>query len=423
MRETIASLFIRDSKAEDANQLESKESEDLLAGLFLPNHHNDLEPSNRFRTNQDLTTPENVLALAPNSSNRHLSKGNRMHAQGGISQNSESLYSGHNQKKNYLDSTKAHADKQSKKDGLNSISNDDVMAMYLKEVGNIPLLTAKEELSITRRIELGHKAREKLADAEISSKDRIRLQKLIEDGWAACEHLILANSRLVISIAKRYKDRGVPFIDLIQEGNIGLIRAAKKFDYRRGYKFSTYATWWIRQAITRCIADQGRTIRIPVHMGDKINKLSRVTYNLTQCLGHKPRNEEISAAMNISIEKVEDILQATQQPLSLDMPSGDEENNSINDFIPDRGTPKPDEMVYKVMMSEHLHEILQSLPPREVQVLQMRYGLQKRRPLNLREIAQKLGITRERVRQIESQALRRLRQPKIRRQLIDYIRS
>ncbi|HMK07798.1 MAG TPA: sigma-70 family RNA polymerase sigma factor, partial [Anaerolineales bacterium] len=245
----------------------------------------------------------------------------------------------------------------------------------------------------------------------------------IEDGWAAREHLITANSRLVISVAKKYMGRGVPFLDLIQEGNIGLIRAAKKFDYRRGHKFSTYATWWIRQAVTRAIADQGRTIRVPVHMGDQINKLLRISHQLTQRLGRDPSTDELADALTVTPKKVENMIQVARRPLSLETPTDEEEDSVLGDFIEDEESPAPAETVTQSLLREHLHEVLNTLPPREVRILQLRYGLLDGQSYTLEEVGRKMGVTRERVRQIEAQALSRLRHPSHRRRLSDYLRE
>ena len=249
---------------------------------------------------------------------------------------------------------------------LANIDTDDTIGLYLKEVGRVPLLTAVEEVELAQRIERGRLAREELAKGNVSSRRRQELQLLIEDGWAAREHLITANSRLVISVAKKYMGRGVPFLDLIQEGNIGLIRAAKKFDYRRGHKFSTYATWWIRQAVTRAIADQGRTIRVPVHMGDQINKLLRVQHQLTQRLGRDPSVEELAEALDVTPQKVENMIQVARRPLSLETPTDDEEDSVLGDFIQDEEVPAPDDTATYNLLREHLESVLNGLPPREV---------------------------------------------------------
>ena len=304
---------------------------------------------------------------------------------------------------------------------LANIDTDDTIGLYLKEVGRVPLLTAVEEVELAQRIERGRLSREELARGNVSKRRRIDLQCLIEDGWAAREHLITANSRLVISVAKKYMGRGVPFLDLIQEGNIGLIRAAKKFDYRRGHKFSTYATWWIRQAVTRAIADQGRTIRVPVHMGDQINKLLRVQHQLTQRLGRDPSVEELAETLEVTPQKVENMIQVARRPLSLETPTDDEEDSVLGDFIQDEEVAAPDETATYNLLREHLDIVLNGLPPREVRILQLRYGLLDGQAYTLEEVGRKMGVTRERVRQIEAQALSRLRHPAIRRKLQEYL--
>jgi RNA polymerase primary sigma factor len=304
---------------------------------------------------------------------------------------------------------------------LANIDTDDTIGLYLKEVGRVPLLTAEEEVELAQRIERGRLAREELAKGNVSPRRRHELQALIEDGWAAREHLITANSRLVISVAKKYMGRGVPFLDLIQEGNIGLIRAAKKFDYRRGHKFSTYATWWIRQAVTRAIADQGRTIRVPVHMGDQINKLLRVQHQLTQRLGRDPSVDELAGALDVTPQKVENMIQVARRPLSLETPTDDEEDSVLGDFIQDEEVPAPDETATYNLLREHLDAVLNGLPPREVRILQLRYGLLDGQAYTLEEVGRKMGVTRERVRQIEAQALSRLRHPAVRRKLREYL--
>lgn len=306
-------------------------------------------------------------------------------------------------------------------DDLANIDTDDTIGLYLKEVSRVPLLTAEEEVELAQRIERGRMAREELARGNVSARRRHELRRLIEDGWGAREHLITANSRLVISVAKKYMGRGVPFLDLIQEGNIGLIRATKKFDYRRGHKFSTYATWWIRQAVTRAIADQGRTIRVPVHMGDQINKLLRVQHQLTQRLGREPSVEELAESLNVPPKKVENMIQVARRPLSLETPTDEEDDSVLGDFIEDDEAPPPDETATYNLLREHLEEVLNTLPPREVRILQLRYGLLDGQAYTLEEVGRKMGVTRERVRQIEAQALSRLRHPSIRRKLRDYL--
>lgn len=309
----------------------------------------------------------------------------------------------------------------SEEDLLANIDISDTIGLYLKEAARVPLLNAEEEIDLAQRIEQGRMAREELATGNISLHRRRELRRLIEEGWAAREHLIIANSRLVISVAKKYMGRGVPFLDLIQEGNIGLMRAAKKFDYHRGYKFSTYATWWIRQAVTRAIADQSRTIRVPVHMGDRISKMLRIQHQLKQKLSRDPTIEELADALEVPPNKVEHMIQVARRPLSLQMPIGDEEDNMLGDFIEDQDSPPPDETATQNMLREHLETVLDQLPPREARILQLRYGLIDGQILTLNEVGRKMGVTRERVRQIEAQALRRLRSAGIQRELRAYV--
>jgi len=307
---------------------------------------------------------------------------------------------------------------------LEAIEADDTVGLYLKEIGRVPLLTAPQEVDLAQRMERGREARERLqAEADLTPEEQECLHLLVEDGLAAREHLINANSRLVISVAKKYIGRGVPFLDLIQEGNIGLIRAARKFDWRRGHKFSTYATWWIRQAVTRAIADQGRTIRVPVHMGDQINRLLRASHQLTQELGRDPTVAELAEALNVTVRKAEQMIQVARRPISLETPTDDEEESVLGDFIPDEDSPAPVETVTNKMLRAQLEEILSTLPLREVRILQLRYGLLDGETYTLEEVGRKLGVTRERVRQIEAQALSRLRLPAHVRKLRDFLRE
>ncbi len=306
-------------------------------------------------------------------------------------------------------------------DYLAGLEPTDGIGLYLREISQVALLTAREEVELAQRIEDGRTAREEMAAGQASPRRRIKLRKTVQDGWAAREHLITANSRLVISVAKKYMGRGVPFLDLIQEGNIGLIRSTKKFDYRRGNKFSTYATWWIRQAVTRAIADQGRTIRVPVHMTDHINQLFRTQYRLTQSLGREPTVEEMAEALDMPPQRVETIIRVARRPLSLEMPTGDEEDSVLGDFIEDDALPPPDDAATYNLLRENLREVLKDLPAREVRILQLRYGLLDGQAYTLEEVGRKVGVTRERVRQIEAQALNRLRHPSIRRKLHDYL--
>ena len=309
-------------------------------------------------------------------------------------------------------------------DVYRAIQADDTIGLYLKEIGKVDLLTAEEEVALAMRIEAGKEAREKLnALAYADPEERAELEILVDDGVRAREHLISANSRLVISVAKKYIGRGVPFLDLIQEGNIGLIRAANKFEYQRGHKFSTYATWWIRQAVTRAIADQSRTIRIPVHMGDQINKMLRASHQLTQRLGRSPRPAELAEELDVELSKVEQMLDIARRPLSLEMPTDDEGDSTLGDFIEDDDSPAPPDRVSGIILRDLLMEILVDLPPREVKILQMRYGLLDGETYTLEQVGNKFGVTRERVRQIEAQALSRLRHPAHARRLRDFLRQ
>ncbi len=304
---------------------------------------------------------------------------------------------------------------------LANIDPRDMVGLYLKQAAEVPLLTPQEEVDLAMTIERGREARDELANSKVPLERREELLQYVQEGWRARERLIISNSRLVISVAKKYIGRGVPFLDLIQEGNIGLMRAAKKFDYKRGFKFSTYATWWIRQAVTRAIADQGRTIRVPVHMGDQISKLRRVQNQLKQKFAREPTLKELAETMDLPLRKVEDMLKVSRRPLSLEMPSDDEGESMLGDFIEDQDSPAPDETASHNLLKEHLGSVLDTLPPREVRVLQLRYGLIDGKTCTLEEVGRKMGVTRERVRQIEAQALRRLRHPGISIALREYL--
>jgi RNA polymerase primary sigma factor len=304
---------------------------------------------------------------------------------------------------------------------LANIDPRDMVGLYLKQAAEVPLLTPQEEVDLAQAIERGREARDELATGKIPLTRREKLLYYVDMGWKARERLIISNSRLVISVAKKYIGRGVPFLDLIQEGNIGLMRAAKKFDYKRGYKFSTYATWWIRQAVTRAIADQGRTIRVPVHMGDQISKLRRVQNQLKQKYAREPTMQELAETMELPIKKVEDMLKVSRRPLSLEMPIDDEGESMLGDFIEDEDSPAPDETASHNLLKQHLDSVLDTLPPREVRVLQLRYGLIDGKTCTLEEVGRRMGVTRERVRQIEAQALRRLRHPGVSVALREYL--
>lgn len=301
------------------------------------------------------------------------------------------------------------------------VTNDPVR-MYLKEIGKVPLLTAEQEVSLAKRIEAGEAASARLAsDEKLNAQQIEELQDIEADGLEAKRKLVEANLRLVVSIAKRYVGRGMLFLDLIQEGNLGLIRAVEKFDHGKGYKFSTYATWWIRQAITRAIADQARTIRIPVHMVETINKLVRVQRQLLQDLGREPLPEEIADEMELTPEKVREILKVSQEPVSLETPIGEEEDSHLGDFIEDSGAVVPVDAAAFKLLQEQLEEVLDDLNTREKRVIQLRFGLLDGQPRTLEEVGRVFGVTRERIRQIESKTLSKLRHPSRSGRLRDYI--
>ena len=313
------------------------------------------------------------------------------------------------------------------------VSIEDPVRMYLKEIGKVPLLSAEEEIELAKNMEAGAVAKEKIAilksreenatEEELAEiKEEIKnLQKDLDAGDEAKKRLAEANLRLVVSIAKRYVGRGMLFLDLIQEGNLGLIKAVEKFDSRKGYKFSTYATWWIRQAITRAIADQARTIRIPVHMVETINKLIRVSRQLLQELGREPSPEEIAAEMNMPVERVREILKISQEPVSLETPIGEEEDSHLGDFIQDDNVPVPADAAAFTLLKEQLEEVLGTLTEREQKVLTLRFGLEDGRARTLEEVGKEFNVTRERIRQIEAKALRKLRHPSRSRKLKDYL--
>jgi RNA polymerase primary sigma factor len=302
-------------------------------------------------------------------------------------------------------------------------SSDDTVGMYLKEMSRVPLLKADEEFEIAVRIEDGRKAKTDLLRPAGRKRplERQRLEALVQDGIMAREHIIKANTRLVVSIAKRYMGRGVPFLDLIQEGNLGLMKAVEKYDVHKGFRFSTYATWWIRQTVTRAIADQARTIRVPVHMTDRIRKTYKATHDLEQRLGRVPTIEELAVELDLDLPKVQWILQVSWLPLSLESPVGDDEESELGMFIEDELTPTPAQSVYQSMLKEKIDEVLGTLTPREARILRLRFGLDTGVPYTLEEVGEKFGLTRERIRQIEGKALRRLRHPRRARQLKDYL--
>ena len=312
---------------------------------------------------------------------------------------------------------------------VNSFSIDDPVRMYLKEIGKVALLTPEEEVSLAQAMSAGNEAAEKLADLrrqreegqEVDPALEAALRKEFRAGETAKQKLAEANLRLVVSIAKRYVGRGMLFLDLIQEGNLGLIKAVEKFDYTKGYKFSTYATWWIRQAITRAIADQARTIRIPVHMVETINKVIRVSRQLLQELGHDPSPNEIAAEMNMPVDKVREIMKIAQEPVSLETPIGEEEDSHLGDFIPDEGASEPSEAASFTLLKEQLMDVLSTLTPREEKVLKLRFGIEDGRTRTLEEVGKEFNVTRERIRQIEAKALRKLRHPSRSKKLKDFL--
>ena len=303
------------------------------------------------------------------------------------------------------------------------INIDDHVKMYLKEIGKVNLLTPEEELSLAKRMADGETAKEQLEKIgeEIDEDTKKQIDLLIADGEKAKKSLAEANLRLVVSIAKRYVGRGMLFLDLIQEGNLGLIKAVDKFDYTKGYKFSTYATWWIRQAITRAIADQARTIRIPVHMVETINKLVRVSRQLVQELGREPTPEELAKELNMPVDKVREISKISQEPVSLETPIGEEEDSHLGDFIPDEDAPAPSEAASFVLLKEQLGAVLETLSEREAKVLRLRFGLDDGRARTLEEVGKEFDVTRERIRQIEAKALRKLRHPSRSKKLKDFL--
>ena len=314
------------------------------------------------------------------------------------------------------------------------VSIEDPVRMYLKEIGKVPLLSAEEEIDLAQKMENGMVAHEKIiilrgrrekaeSDEERADYNQEINKLLLEQDYGedAKKRLAEANLRLVVSIAKRYVGRGMLFLDLIQEGNLGLIKAVEKFDYRKGYKFSTYATWWIRQAITRAIADQARTIRIPVHMVETINKLIRVSRQLLQELGREPTQEEIAVQMNMPVERVREILKISQEPVSLETPIGEEEDSHLGDFIQDDNVPVPADAAAFTLLKEQLGEVLGTLTEREQKVLTLRFGLEDGRARTLEEVGKEFNVTRERIRQIEAKALRKLRHPSRSRKLKDYL--
>ncbi|MFQ5812228.1 MAG: sigma-70 family RNA polymerase sigma factor [Anaerolineae bacterium] len=300
---------------------------------------------------------------------------------------------------------------------LSDISADDTVSLYFKEMGRVPLLTREEEVNLAKRLKRGRESRRQLARNSHDPQETARLEYLIKMGEEARRHLIKANTRLVVSIAKKYRGHGVPFLDLIQEGNLGLMRAVDKFDYRRGNKLSTYATWWIRQSISRALAEQGRNIRIPIHMSDRIRKLYQMAQTLEQEQGRKPTPEEIAEEMNIPPSKVQWMMRVSRRPLSLERPVGAEGESELEHFIENEEIPAPSDVASQHLLAEEIEEVLSTLTPRQARILRLRFGIQDGYNYTLQEVAERFGLTRERIRQIEYEALRRLRHPRRSRKL------
>jgi RNA polymerase primary sigma factor len=304
---------------------------------------------------------------------------------------------------------------------LDDISSDDTVSLYLKEMSLTPLLTVEEEINLAKRIASGRQAKREIGRLNGQSLERRQeLEISIQEGRLAREALIKANTRLVVSIARRYIGRGVPFLDLIQEGNLGLMKAVEKYEYQRGFRFSTYATWWIRQSIIRSIADQGRTIRVPVHMVDRLRQVYKTSHEMEQNLGRTPTPQELADQLELDSAKLSWMLQVSQPPISLESPVGDEEDSELGMYVEDSSSPSPAQIAYENMLRERVDEVLATLSPREARILRLRFGLGQDRAYTLEEVGRKFGLTRERIRQIEGKALRRLRQPNRARLLREY---
>jgi RNA polymerase primary sigma factor len=304
---------------------------------------------------------------------------------------------------------------------LDDISSDDTVSLYLKEMSLTPLLSVEEEINLAKRIARGRQDKRELG--RLNGQNLVRRQELeisIQEGRLARETLIKSNTRLVVSIARRYIGRGVPFLDLIQEGNLGLMKAVEKYEYQRGFRFSTYATWWIRQSIIRSIADQGRTIRVPVHMVDRLRRVYKTSHEMEQSLGRTPTPQELADQLDLDSSKLSWMLQVSQPPLSLESPVGDEEDSELGMYVEDSSSPSPAQIAYENMLRERVDEVLATLSPREARILRLRFGLGQDRAYTLEEVGRKFGLTRERIRQIEGKALRRLRQPNRARLLREY---
>lgn len=307
---------------------------------------------------------------------------------------------------------------------IGAISSDDPVGLYFRQMAQEPLLSAEEEIDLAKRIERGRRAQDRLKRSDVSARGEgwyRHMQRLIKDGQLAREHLGRANTRLVVSIAKRYMGQGLPFPDLIQEGNVGLMRAVDKYDYQRGNRFSTYATWWIRQAITRALAQKTRTIRIPLHMTERIRQMYRVAQSLEQSLGRRPSPEEIAFEMDMPVDAIRSMMDASQHAIALERPVGDDGDSEFGDFIEDQETPSPVDSATQHLLEETIEEVLSELTPRQSHILRLRFGLGAGEPHTLEEIANKFGLSRERIRQLEKEALRRLRHPRLAHNLRDYL--
>ncbi|MEJ2598151.1 MAG: sigma-70 family RNA polymerase sigma factor [Anaerolineales bacterium] len=303
-----------------------------------------------------------------------------------------------------------NASRKTAASSIEELETGDMIGMYLREASRVPLLSADQEIELASSVEIGRAAQQELAQGNATASRMEDLQRMIEQGWSARDHLVRANARLVISVAKKYMNRGLPFLDLIQEGNIGLMRSIKKYDYHRGYKFSTYATWWIRQAITRAISDHSRTIRLPAYIGDQANKMLREQHRLQQKLGRYPTTEELAEALSVSKAKIEQMMKVVRPPISLQEPIGDnEDDDRLDDFIEDQDAVDPEDEAIQSIFNGELRQALEALPPRELRVLQLRFGLNTGQSMTLKEVGDRMGITRERARQLEAQALSHLR--------------
>ena len=374
---------------------------------------------------QGYLTSEDILEAMPETDDlvEQLETVHQLLHEAGIEVYEEKIGAGSDTDVKEVDDT-GEADEEEEGDeefDLSGVASDDTVGLYLKEMARVPLLSNQEEVTLAKALVRGRDAAKTLHRTRLTARRRARLEQCVREAQLAREHLIKANTRLVVSIAKKYIGRGVPFLDLIQEGNLGLMKAVEKFDYLRGFRFSTYATWWIRQTITRSIADQGRTIRVPVHMSDRIRHLYKAARQLEQEHGRKPTAEEIAEELDIEPRKVQWMLKVSWRPLSLELPVGEDEDSELGSFIEDEASPSPTQLVHDRLLREKVEEVLSTLSPREARILRLRYGLVNGRAYTLEEVGHKFGLTRERIRQIQGKALRRLRHPRRSRVLRDYL--